>query len=86
MAMHWWNKLTSNDRDAIMNGQRLDDLVINLAQKILKMQFPSVKGFQSTLLQEKKRKSNLKFKYCIAGNFRRNLISKIQNFSKILKI
>ena len=39
-----------------MNGQRLNDLVINFAQKVLKMQFPSVKGFQSTLVQEKKRK------------------------------
>lgn len=46
-------KLTSNDRDAIMNEQRLNDLVINFAQKVLRMQFPSVKGFQSTLLQDK---------------------------------
>lgn len=49
-------KLTSSDRDAIMNGQRLNDLVINFSQKVLKMQFPSIKGFQSTLVQEKKRK------------------------------
>ena len=47
-------KLTSNDRDAIMNGQNLNDLVINFAQKVLRMQFPSVKGFQSTLLQDKR--------------------------------
>ena len=46
-------KLLLNDRDAITNGQRLNDLVI---KKVLKLQFPSVKGFQSTLLQEKKRK------------------------------
>ena len=32
-----------------MNGQRL---VINFAQKVFKMQFPGIKGFQSTLLQE----------------------------------
>ena len=30
-------KLTSNDRDAIMNEQRLNDLVINFAQKVLRM-------------------------------------------------
>ena len=49
-------KLTVADRDAIMGGQRLNDLVINFAQKVLKLQFPNMKGFQSTLLQEKKRK------------------------------
>lgn len=49
-------KLTSNDRDAIMDRQKLNDLVINFAQKVLKMQFPSVKGFQSTLIQDKKGK------------------------------
>ena len=49
-------KLTPNDKDAIMNGQRLNDLVINFAQKVLKMQFPGIKGFQSTLLQEKRGK------------------------------
>ena len=49
-------KLTLNDRDAIIGGEKLNDLVINFAQKVLKMQFPGVKGFQSTLLQEKKGK------------------------------
>ena len=49
-------KLTSNDRDAIMNGHRLNDLVINFAQKVLKIQFPSLKGFQSTPVQEKNSK------------------------------
>lgn len=58
-------KLNSNDKDSIMNGQRLNDLVINFAQKMLKMQFPSVKGFLSTLLQDKKGKgplNRIKFK------------------------
>ena len=41
-----------------MDGQKLNDLVINFAQKVLRLQFPNVKGFQSTLLQEKKRKGN----------------------------
>ena len=51
--------LTSNDRDPIMNGQRLNDLVINFAQKVLEMQFPSVKGFQSTLSTGEKEKRHL---------------------------
>ena len=39
-----------------MNGQRFNDLVINIAQKVLKMQFPGIKGFQSIFLQEKRGK------------------------------
>ena len=50
-------KLTLSDREAIVNGQKLNDLAINVAQKLLRMQFPNLKGFQSTLLQEKKSKS-----------------------------
>ena len=33
------------------------DLVMNYAQKVLKLQFLKVKGFQSTLLQDKKKKA-----------------------------
>jgi len=51
-------KLTLADRDAIMDGHRFNDLVINFAQKVLKQQFPNVKGFRSTLLQEKKKKKS----------------------------
>ena len=51
-------KLTLEDKNAIINGQRLNDLIINFAQKVLRQQFPNVRGFQSTLLQEKKKKSN----------------------------
>jgi len=51
-------KLTLVDRDANMDGERLNDLVINFAQKVLRQQFANVKGFQSTVLQEKKKKSN----------------------------
>ena len=51
-------KLTLEDRDAIMDGQELNDLVINFAQQVLRLQFPNVKGFQSTLIQEKKIKGN----------------------------
>ena len=37
----------------ILRGDKLKDLVINFVQKLLKKQFPSVKGLQSTLLQSK---------------------------------
>ena len=47
-------KLTLNDRDSIIDGKRLNDMVINVAQKLLKSQFSKLKGFQSTLLQNKK--------------------------------
>jgi len=40
----WWMhiggaKLTLEDRDAIMNGQRLNNLVMNFAQKVLRLNF-----------------------------------------------
>ena len=47
-------KLTINDRDSVMRGERLNDMVINVAQKLLKSQFPKIKGLNSTLLQGKK--------------------------------
>ena len=47
-------KLTLNDRDSIIRGERLNDMVINVAQKLLKSNFSKLKGFQSTLLQNKK--------------------------------
>ena len=50
-------KLDENslDFDAILNGDELSDIQINHAQRILKSQFPELKGFQSTLLQSKKK-------------------------------
>ena len=44
-------KLTMNDRDSITRGERLNDMVINAAQKLLKSQFCKIKGLNSTLLQ-----------------------------------
>ena len=48
-------KLILNDRDSIMRGERLNDMVINVAQKLLKSQFPKIKGLNFTLLQAKKK-------------------------------
>ena len=39
----------------IIVGQELTDNEINLAQQLLKVQFPTLKGLQSTLYQEKER-------------------------------
>jgi len=47
-------KLTLNDRDSIIRGERLNGMVINIAQKLLKSNFSKLKGFQFTLLQDKK--------------------------------
>ena len=41
--------------DKITSGQKLSDIEINLAQQLLKKQFTSVNGLQSTLLQSKPR-------------------------------
>lgn len=49
-------KLSSPGTDnTIASGEKLSDLSINLAQQLLKKQFPSVNGLQSTLLQAKPR-------------------------------
>lgn len=42
------------DIERIIFGERLVDLDINFAQKLLKAQFPRLQGLQSTLLQAKK--------------------------------
>ena len=46
-------KHTIPDFNQITNGEKLSYLSINLAQQLLKKQFPSVNGLQSTLLQTK---------------------------------
>ena len=56
---HGGIKLTLNDRDSIIRGERLIDMVINVAQKLLKSSFSNLKGFQSTLLQNKRSSSAL---------------------------
>ena len=41
------------DVDSIINGDKLSDLEINFAQKLLKQQFPALNGLQCTLFQSK---------------------------------
>ena len=43
-------RLTQEIRYKIPRGDKLNDLVINFVQKLLKKQFPLMKGLQSTLL------------------------------------
>jgi len=50
-------KLTLADRDAIMDGQRLNDLVIHFVQKVLKQQFPRVSVSTSPGEKEKTKSS-----------------------------
>jgi len=47
-------KLRMEDRDSIMAGSRLNDLVINVAH-LLKNHFPKMKGLCSLLLQNNKK-------------------------------
>ena len=46
-------QLDSDDRNAIIHGQRLNDKHINYAQGLLSDKFPDVAGLKSTLLQQK---------------------------------
>jgi len=48
-------KLKMEDRDSIIAGERLNDMVINVVQRLLKSQFLKMKGLCSTLLQGRKR-------------------------------
>ena len=45
--------LMQQNKYEILSGDKLNVLVINFVQKLLKKQFPFVKGLQSTLLQSK---------------------------------
>jgi len=49
-------------RNETVNGAKLNDLVINMAQQLLKAQFPIVTGLQSTPLQSKNNYPALKDK------------------------
>ena len=51
-------------RDSIIAGERLNDLVNNVAQRLLKNQFPKMKGLCSTLLQNKKNELCLNNPWC----------------------
>ena len=48
--------LTTADKEHILAGEKLNDRHIDFAQNILKEQFCTIRGLQSTLLQEKPRK------------------------------
>ena len=41
------------DLERIIMGEKLSDLEINFAQRLLKLQFPDLNGLDSTLLQQK---------------------------------
>ncbi len=45
--------LKISDRREIASGEKLDDMIINSSQNLLKKQFPMMSGFQSTLFQYK---------------------------------
>ena len=47
------HKLTLHDQMTLINGNELSDRHINFTQYLLLNQFPSIKGFRLTLLQEK---------------------------------
>ena len=47
-------KLSEIDIEGIIMGKELSDADINLAQRLLKAQFPELGGLQSSLLQQKK--------------------------------
>ena len=49
-------KKTKLDFERVIMGEKLSDLDINAAQRILKQQFPNVNGLDSTLYQIKERK------------------------------
>ena len=53
------NSLSQHERKELCDGKRLTDLHINYAQALLKKQFPTLEGLQSSLLQRKKPKSKI---------------------------
>ena len=42
------------ETESILNGEKLTDLHVHLAQQLLKQQFPHINGLQPTVLQTKK--------------------------------
>ena len=50
----WWNFPKQRDLQRLTSGKELSDLHINAFQNLLKMQFSSIGGLQSTLLQQNK--------------------------------
>ena len=50
---HKKRKLSATEIQRIIMGEELSDVYINLAQKLLRVQFPELNGLLSTLLQGK---------------------------------
>lgn len=57
--------LLGDHRNRIVHGAKLNDFTINMAQQLLKAQFPTVTGLQLTLLQSKEDYPALNFKNSI---------------------
>ena len=53
MVMKINQKISSKEVEEIIMGNELSDLHVNMAQNLLKAQFPQFNGFCSTLLQGK---------------------------------
>ena len=53
------SKISKIDFESIIMGERLSDTEINIAQKMLKIQFPNVNGLNLTLCQTTDKKSEL---------------------------
>ena len=50
--------MTNYDKYMLVNGEKLSDKHINLAQRILKSKFPKISGLRLTLLQDKPHKNS----------------------------
>ena len=48
--------LTNNDKNLLVHGKKLTDKHMNLAHRILKLNFPNINGLRLTLLQDKAHK------------------------------
>ena len=48
--------LTNNDKNLLVHGEKLTDKHMNLAHRILKLNFPNINGLRLTLLQDKAHK------------------------------
>ena len=57
--------LLASHKRMILNGEELDDVILNFAQKLLKKQFPSIGGLQNPVLQGKKKRINAKDLLCL---------------------
>ena len=49
-------RLLASHKRMILNGEELDDVILNFAQKLLKKQFPNIGGLQNSVLLQGKKK------------------------------